>query len=404
MNPRTVLSGVLAFIVVSGLAWSAAPESDAGAKRQIVVFQDSVVNLPAQDALVKAVGGVVVKPLRLINGMAVMLPAPAVAALARRAEVKRVDEDLVISATDSAASAAPAPPVTASKGKPTPTPTPTPPPVPPQEVPWGVVRVGAPYAWTYSTGSWVKVAVLDTGVQLNHPDLQGNVAGGVNTINSAKSADDDNGHGTHVAGIVAAINNTRGVVGVAPAAKIYAVKALDRNGRGWLSDLIEGLNWCIDNHMQVVNMSLGATSDNQSFHEAITKVFQSGITQVAAAGNESSGQVNFPAGYEEVICVTASDIGDQFASFSNYGSAVDLIAPGVAIESTYKGGAYRELSGTSMATPHVTAIAALRLQLHPSEGPAAIKSVLQGNTVSLGLPPEKQGAGLPLAILVVTAP
>ncbi|MBM3334994.1 S8 family peptidase, partial [Candidatus Sumerlaeota bacterium] len=224
-------------------------------------------------------------------------------------------------------------------------------------------------------------------------------------LRCTKSANDDNGHGTHVAGTVAAVNNTIGVVGVAPAANLYAVKVLSRTGTGYLSDLIEGLDWCISNKMQVVNMSLGSSSDNQSFHDAVIRVYQAGITQVAAAGNANGGAVTYPAKYGEVIAVTASDINDQFASFSSQGPEVDLIAPGVSINSTYTGSSYKVLNGTSMASPHVTGIVALRLQVKPGENPDAVKAVLQSTALPLpGLTLEQQGAGLPQALSVVKAP
>jgi len=397
MIRRTFLASLLACVFASGLILEiGAQGTPPGHVRKIVVFRPAFTQAPAQEAVVKAAGATVIKPLRLINAMAVSLPAPAVEALARRAEVVRVDEDLEIRATDAATAAAP--PVALAKGKPAPPP-------PAQTTPWGVARVGAPDAWAYSTGTWVKVAIVDTGIQLDHGDLAANIAGGTNLVNPRKSANDDNGHGTHVAGIAAAVDNNIGVVGVAPAVRLYAVKVLGAGGSGTLSDVIDGLTWCIDNQMQVLNMSLGSPTDNQSFHDAITKVYQAGIVQVAAAGNNSGGPVDYPGRYPEVIAVSASDSGDRFASFSSAGPEVALIAPGASIYSTYKGSKYRTLSGTSMASPHVAGIAALRLQLHSTETPDTVKSVLQSNTMLLpGLTANQQGAGLPLAFLVVTAP
>jgi len=387
-----------AFLIDTG-AQQGGLQTQPGPTRKIVVFQDSFVSVTAQELLVHAHGGFVNKRLKLINGMSVFLPAQAVTALEARAEVKRVDEDLTIHAIDVEALA----PVK-TKGKPTPTPQ------PPQSISWGVIKVGAIDAWSYSTGAYVNVAVVDTGIQLNHPDLTVNIAGGINTINLAKTPNDDNGHGTHVAGIAGAVNNTIGVVGVAPRIRLYAVKALNKSGSGFLSDLIEGLQWCIDNHMKVVNMSLGSSSDNQSFHDAITKVYTAGIVQVAAAGNNGGGYgtrtglVDYPARYNEVIAVSASDINNQFAVFSSAGPEVDLIAPGVSINSTYMGSTYKVLSGTSMASPFVAAVAALRLQLHPGESPDAVKAVLQNNAVNVGLPSTQQGAGLVNAFAVVITP
>lgn len=163
-----------------------------------------------------------------------------------------------------------------------------------------------------------------------------------------------------MAGIIGAIDNTIGVIGVGPQIDLYAVKVLDRNGSGYLSDVIEGLDWAIQNKMQVVNMSLGTASNVLSFREAVQRVYQAGIVQVAAAGN-SGGAVSYPAAYPEVIAVSATDQNDVIASWSSRGPEVDLAAPGVNIYSTYKGQTYKTLSGTSMAAPHVTGTAALVL-------------------------------------------
>jgi len=166
------------------------------AERWIVVFDSAVVNEPAQEALIKAHGGIITKNLSLINGKAVILPPQAVAALGKINGVIRVDIDVVVMAYIK------------------PTPPPAPPPT--ETLPWGVDQIDAELAWNASTGSGVKVAVVDTGIDLDHPDLRTNIAGNVNIINPSKTGDDDNGHGTHVAGTIAAIDNEIGVIGVAP--------------------------------------------------------------------------------------------------------------------------------------------------------------------------------------------
>jgi subtilisin len=231
-------------------------------------------------------------------------------------------------------------------------------PQPAQTLTWNIDRVDAEISWAISTGDPVKVGVIDTGIDLKHPDLQANIKGGYNAINSLKSPNDDNGHGTHVAGIIAALNNSIGVVGVGPNIDLYAIKVLNASGSGYLSDVIEGLDWAVTNGMQVVNMSLGTSQDVQSFHEAILNAYNAGVVIVAAAGN-SGGAVFFPAAYPEVIAVSATYQNNQIASFSSRGPEVDLAAPGVSIYSTYKGQSYATLSGTSMAAPHVTGAAAL---------------------------------------------
>lgn len=340
----------LAAIAVLGLiGWilgrPAEINANPGPARKIVVFQENFVNQPAQDELIKRTGGVKVKPLPLINAAVVLAGPASLKALEAQASVKRIDDDVEVFALVR-------PGVQGGKPKPTP---------PPQTLPWGVDQVDAEKAWAANTGSAVKVGIVDTGIDLTHPDLLANIKGGVNTINPSKSANDDNGHGTHVAGTAAAINNTIGVVGVGPEIHLYAIKVLNRNGSGFLSDVIEGLQWAIANGMQVINMSLGTSSDIQSFHDAVVAVRNAGIVQVAAAGN-SGGAVSFPAAYSEVIAVSATDQTNTIASWSSRGPEVDLAAPGVDIPSTYKGGTYATLSGTSMASPHAAGAAALVLK------------------------------------------
>lgn len=265
-----------------------------------------------------------------------------------------------------------------------------------QSLPWGVDRVDAELVWpTDNTANPVKVAVIDTGISKDHTDLKNNIKGGVNTINSRKGWNDDSGHGSHVAGIIAAVNNSMGVVGVAPEADLYAVKVLGANGSGFLSDVIEGLQLAVANGMQVVNMSLGTNSEVQSMHDAVTAAYNAGITLIAAAGN-SGGAVSYPAAYPEVIAVSATDSNNNLASFSSRGPEVDLTAPGVSIYSTYKGtNAYATLSGTSMASPHVAGAAALLLNT-PVEtydadadgvwDPSEVKQKLQDRATDLGVP------------------
>jgi len=378
-----------------------------GAPRKIVVFQGNFVSETAQNALLKNAGATIIKSLRLINGLAVYLPSQAERALSGRGEVSRIDDDLIINATGQFV---PVPVGVSGRPKP---PAPS---QPAQELPWGIDRIEADIAQNTTKGLAVRVAILDTGIDLNHLDLQNNIKGNVNTINPRKSGDDDNGHGTHVAGTVAAVDNTIGVIGVGPEVYLYAVKVLDKNGSGWLSDLIEGLDWCINNKMQIINMSLGASSDNQSFHDAITKTYQAGITQVAAAGNNglTGGSVDYPGRYPETIAVSAvgqsADGTLYFAPFSSYGPEVDLAAPGVSINSCWKDGYYKTLNGTSMATPHVTGTAALVLttavDIYDLNGnglwdPEEVKTKLQATAEDLGLDSNEQGAGLVRADLAI---
>ena len=239
-------------------------------------------------------------------------------------------------------------------------PTPTPPPQPPQVVPWGIDRIDADLSWGISKGNGIKIAVVDTGIESTHPDLIANVKGGVRYVSgTAGNYNDDNGHGSHVAGTIAALNNGIGVVGVAPNASLYGVKVLNSQGSGWCSDIIAGIDWSNAYRMNIITMSLGGCGI-QSVHDAIIRADNSGIVLVAAAGN-SGGSISYPAAYDEVIAVTATDINNYIAVFSSRGPKAELAAPGVNIYSTYKGGGYATLSGTSMATPHVTGVVALLL-------------------------------------------
>lgn len=235
---------------------------------------------------------------------------------------------------------------------------------------------------------------MDTGIDLAHPDLVANIKGGHNTIKPRKSPADDNDHGTHVAGIIAAVNDNIGVMGVAPQAELYAVKVLSADGSGYLSDIIEGLEWCITNNMQVINMSLGTPMKVQSFHDAVIKVYNAGIVMVAAAGNSGPGDnaVEYPAKYEEVIAVSATGDNDSIASFTSRGPEIELAAPSVGIYSTYTGGGYKTLSGTSMAAPHVTGTAALVIK-RGIKGIQNIRSELQTTADKIGTS-ELYGYGL----------
>ena len=399
---RLFLLVLLAGLVFGALTISVYAQQPDNAARKIVVFQEDFVNEADQSALVKEHGAEKIKHLRLINGMAVRLPPQAESALLREAEVLRIDDDLIIQASDRPDDSGKPDNNQGSKSLPAPQPA--------EVLPWGADRINADAVWPLAsstfnaTASGIKVAIMDTGIYLKHPDLQSNIKGQVNTINPTKSANDDNGHGTHVAGTVAAIDNDIGVIGVGPDISLYAVKVLGRNGSGWLSDLIEGLDWCINNKIQVINMSLGASSDNQSFHDAIIRAYEAGIVEVAAAGNNgaTNGLVDYPARYPETIAVSAVGKNTNgslyFASFSSSGPQVDLAAPGVNINSTYNNGYYKSLSGTSMAAPHVSGVVALVIAIKgaimmPDDMKAYLKS--SGRTEYLpGLTSYQQGAGL----------
>lgn len=261
-----------------------------------------------------------------------------------------------------------------------------------KEMPWGIVKVNAKNAWSVTQGDMVKVAIVDTGVDSTHQDLAPNYAGGYNAIKPGSEPIDDHGHGTHVAGTIAAIKDSKGVVGVAPKAAIYGVKVLDGSGGGSYSTIIAGIEWCVDNDIKVINMSLGGRSSIDSFHKAVKVANEKGVTVVCAAGNDS-GAVNYPARYAETIAVSASDSSNKIAYFSSRGAEIDFIAPGVNVYSTYKGDAYKTMSGTSMACPHMAGLAALAVSLGNTT-PAEVKEALAKASIDIGLSITLQGNGL----------
>jgi len=363
----TLILGI--FLSLGGIIFISQAK-DEPKERKIVVFKEGV-DEATKENLINRVGGEKIKDLKIIRGKAVLLTPQAEKNLAKRAEVLRIDPDVEVYALENVK-------IKGIKSQPA------------QTLTWNIDRVDAEISWGISTGDPVKVGVIDTGIDLKHPDLQTNIKGGYNAIYPWKSPNDDNGHGTHVAGIIAALNNSIGVVGVGPKIDLYAIKVLNASGSGYLSDVIEGLDWAVSNGMQVVNMSLGTSQDVQSFHDAISNAYNAGIAIVAAAGN-SGGAVSYPAAYPEVIAVSATDEANQIASWSSRGPEVDLAAPGVNIYSTYKGSTYKTLSGTSMAAPHVTGAAALVIDTKrcdlDSDGnctPAEVQQRLEQTAIDLG--------------------
>jgi subtilisin family serine protease len=218
---------------------------------------------------------------------------------------------------------------------------------------------------TGNEGAGVKVGIIDTGIDYTHPDLAANYAGGWDFVNNDADPFDDNKHGTHVAGTIAARDDDAGVVGVAPQATLYALKVLDQNGQGDFSSVIAALQWAVDHGIQVTNSSFGSTQDPGSLAQAaFDNAAAAGLVNVAAAGNSGNCQgtgdnVNWPARYDSVIAVAATDQNDVSPCFSSTGPKVELAAPGVNVNSTVPGGGYEVLSGTSMASPHVAGAAAL---------------------------------------------
>jgi subtilisin family serine protease len=243
--------------------------------------------------------------------------------------------------------------------------------------------IGASYAWPHSTGSGVTVAVVDTGVDSGATDLQGHLVAGYDFVDGDTNTQDQNGHGTHVSGIIAASqNNFVGVSGVAPGAKVMPLRVLDANGWGTFTDVAAAFNYAGQHGVRIVNASLGGGSPSQTLEQAVAN--NPNTLYVVAAGNSDSNNDDpstpfYPCDLPEanLICVAASDQSDQPAWFSNYGGAtVDLFAPGVNILSTWIGGQYAYEDGTSMATPMVTGTLALMLAHNPSLSAAQLKQDL----------------------------
>jgi subtilisin len=365
----------LVFVVVLAVSamltpLSAVAKSDAGGD-YIVVFKDSV-DADAKTAEKEAKHGLQVdhEYKVALKGFAAKLNAKALADLRADPDVAFISEDREVSIGS----------VPLASG---------------DSAPTGVRRVGAATATTARQASTVNVAVIDTGVSLGHPDL--NAVSGKNCVRRNKSANDDNGHGSHVAGTIGALNNGAGVVGMAPGTRIYAVKVLNSQGSGTWSQVICGIDWVTANagalNIKVASMSLGGggsndgncgNSNSDALHRAICNSTAAGVTYVVAAGNSNASlDSSVPAAYPEALTVTAmsdsdgsaggtggtptcrsGEGDDRFATFSNFATTTaaanhTIAAPGVCIRSTWSSGGYNTISGTSMATPHVSGAVAL---------------------------------------------
>jgi subtilisin len=443
---RVAVSLVMLMGLISGGAYAATGD------RKIVIFQDGT-SVQVQQQVVERSGSRVLHLLSLINGVAIELPtenaAQALVALQSDPTVVGIFDDPANSGQDGG-------------GDNVIVITPADPPT--QEFyPWGLDTIHIPDVHQEDPGlkgSGVIVATLDTGIDMNHPDLSKNIKGGYNAMAGQDSWNyrDDNGHGTHMAGIIAARMNRLGVVGAAYQAQIVAVKVLDQDGNGRLSDLINGLGWISTNKIRVVNMSLGFSEDSPLLKQAIQRLYKAGVIMVASAGNggttcaqdgggddgggddgggddgggddgggddgggddgggdgiaqdgggddgggdagcqTSQKAVHYPARYPWVISVAATNGDDKVTGYSQSGK-VDVAAPGGSqsgprIFSTNKGGGYGWGSGTSQAAAHVTGALVLVLQEHPKMSYEEAMTLLQEAARDLGEPVERQGAGL----------
>jgi len=283
------------------------------------------------------------------------------------------------------------------------------------KIPGGVQKIQAPEIWNKGEkGKGIVVAVLDTGVQKDHPDLKDRIIGGRNFTTddngNPNTFNDYNGHGTHVAGTIAASANAGGVVGVAPEAQLLILKVLAKDGSGSYDWIIKAIDYAAawkgpnGERVRVISMSLGGPQDVPALHKAIQNAVAKDIAVVVAAGNEGDGKEDtqefaFPGAYSEVIEVAASTLDNKLADFSNNNNQVDVIAPGVDILSTWIGGKYASISGTSMATPHVSGALALLINLAEKEfgrtlTEAEIYAALIKQSVPLGYKKSSEGHGL----------
>ncbi|PWK13446.1 FlgD immunoglobulin-like domain containing protein [Tumebacillus permanentifrigoris] len=251
---------------------------------------------------------------------------------------------------------------------------------------WSLPRMHVPEAWGYSKGdSSMVIAVVDSGVRTDHPDLAASLLPGINTITNDSNVNDDNGHGTHVSGIAAGIiDNGVGISGVAGKAKILPIKAMNASGQGYDIDIAEGITWAADHGAKVINLSLGSPSFSQTTQDAINYAWSKGILIVAAAGNSNSAAAFYPAAGDHVLSVMATDENNARASFSNYGTTVDIAAPGTSIYATTYDGGYGYKQGTSMASPNVAGVAALVWNYRPTLTNAQLEKVLESSTIDLG--------------------
>ena len=424
-GPMLSLCLLLILVFPFGVAMAqdlSSPDAGAASNGPEIIPDRYIVELhpgAGVDAVARTHGVAPTVRFKIINGFVAHMSHAAATALSRDPRVRRVSPDVVVRAYAKPA-APPGKPKSGGGGSGGGTLTcPTPPPATVEQVPTGVTRIGAPAAWTRGhRGDGVKVAVIDTGIDFCHPDLVANYLEGTNFLDSSQPPRDDNGHGTHVAGIIAAPENGTGVVGVAPSAKLLAAKVLDASGAGSLSTVISALDWAVQKGARVVNLSLGAPDFLCTFGlcgagsecSAIANATASGVVVVVAAGNAADEALSStPANCRDSVTVSALDAStDEFASFSNHSvyywdvdgdraftlndhPIVDIIAPGVSVLSTMPiydvtltttygvSKNYGTLSGTSMATPHVAGAAALYIGAHATATADEVRQALVGS-------------------------
>jgi len=264
---------------------------------------------------------------------------------------------------------------------------------------WGVHKLNVPAVWPTTRGEGVKVAVLDTGIDFNHPDLAKNVGAGKNFTSSRFDVLDVQGHGTHCAGVV---------LQVAPGVRLLTAKVLDDRGSGSVDDIADGIDWAVAEGADVISMSLGGSSQDNYLPPALARAVAAGVVVIVAAGNDGPKEntIDYPGAYHDSLAVAAVDEALKVANFSSRGANVFVAAPGVSVRSTYPGGQYATMSGTSMATPHVAGLAALWVSRDPGDRktrPARFREALKGASKSANVlrPNTASGYGCPDAVLLV---
>lgn len=350
----------------------------ASAKREYAVNEEGVVEVlvyyhganarQASWSAVSDAGGIVIRDLALVGAALAVVPPDRLADLAADPRVAFLE---------------PNSPVQVRQRQPD------------QVTPWGIISIRANQAWGSGpgavhiltgrpTGAGVKVAVVDTGIDESHPDLM--VAGGYNVINPRAKPIDDNGHGTFAAGIIGARDNEIGIIGVAPEAELYAVKVLKSHGGGEIADVITGIEWCVQNGISVINLSLGITSDSPAMKAACDAAWAKGKGAVLCAAAGNNEPVVWPGNYGSVISVGGTDSSDNIGSFSSQGPPVELCAPGVDVYSTGLEGTYVRNTGTSFSAPHVAGAAALLFSTGRYSDAAHVRQHLRNTAHDLGEP------------------
>jgi thermitase len=251
---------------------------------------------------------------------------------------------------------------------------------------WSLNKIGVEEIWAETMGSsGVVIAVLDTGIDYSHPDRPKNIVLGYDFINDDSNPQDDHGHGTFVSGVIAAnTNNSTGIAGICQNCSIMPVKVMDNNGMGTYADVANGIVWSADNGADIINLSIGGYAYSQILQDAVSYAQSKGVLVIAAGGNQGISSPLYPAAYPNVIGVSATTQNDEKWSRSNYGSYIDISAPGVSIYGLTLG-SYRSQTGTSAAAPHIVGIAGLLMSKNQALSPNLIVQQLYQNTVDLGI-------------------